>query len=365
MKRVCIVVSARPSWAKLQTVVETLFADQTVEVDLVACAYALIHRFGRVADVMRAEHYAVTELTSAVDGQSLESSAHTMALTTIQAAQYFKHTNPACVVVTADRHETLGLVVAASYQNIPVVHLQGGETSGNIDHKVRWANSMLSDWHAASTLHARDALVAAGVQRERAWWTGCPSIDVCRLAGHDERVTAAELGRLGIGNPVDPEQPFALVMVHPDTEDTDGGKLLMHSAFTEAIKTRLPIIAFWPGPDAEQDRMAKNMRKLAESWPKNYKPTHFVRTMPPRRFVKLLGQASVAIGNSSCLVREASYLGTPVQIIGNRQRGRERGEKHTYGDGYASQRVVALIKIAMGLESEWIVEPDGFTEGVA
>ena len=37
------------------------------------------------------------------------------------------------VITVADRYETLATAVAASYMNIPVVHVQGGEVTGSID----------------------------------------------------------------------------------------------------------------------------------------------------------------------------------------------------------------------------------------
>jgi UDP-N-acetylglucosamine 2-epimerase len=43
------------------------------------------------------------------------------------------------VVTVADRFETMATAIAASYMNIPLAHIQGGEVTGNIDEKVRHA----------------------------------------------------------------------------------------------------------------------------------------------------------------------------------------------------------------------------------
>ena len=50
----------------------------------------------------------------------------------------------------ADRYEVLPVAIAASYQNIPVAHIQGGEITGNIDEKVRHAITKLADLHYVS-----------------------------------------------------------------------------------------------------------------------------------------------------------------------------------------------------------------------
>jgi len=40
----------------------------------------------------------------------------------------------------------------------------------------------------------------------------------------------------------------------------------------------------------------------------------------------VLANAAVAVGNSSSFVRDSTFLGTPVVLVGDRQNRRERGE---------------------------------------
>ena len=336
MPRIAVVLTARPSWAKLQPVVEALRAEPDVTVDLIATAYALIHRFGSVSDDCEPD----ATLWTAVDGNTLETSALTTALVTQSCASYFRVTRPDVVLVCADRHETLGVCIAASYQNIPLLHLQGGETSGNIDHKVRWANSMLSDAHAVATLEAGEALVKAGCT-----WvehTGCPSIDVALAAQYDSRVTLGELDLHGTGAAVDPEQPFTLLLHHPETERPESAADQMESALVTAGEIGLPVIAFWPGADAGVSESAKVLRVMSG--------LRLVRQLRPRRFLRLLGQATHAVGNSSALIREASALGIPRTILGDRQNGRPYTQHASdlYGDGQATPRIVDMVKRMVG-----------------
>jgi UDP-N-acetylglucosamine 2-epimerase len=46
-------------------------------------------------------------------------------------------------------------------------------------------------------------------------------------------------------------------------------------------------------------------------------------TLSPEDYLKVLANASCAIGNSSSFVRDASFFGTPVVLVGSRQDGRE------------------------------------------
>jgi UDP-hydrolysing UDP-N-acetyl-D-glucosamine 2-epimerase len=340
--RLTVIVSARPSWAKLQPVCEALTAiGQPFE--LIACAYAVTHAHGGVLDVMREDGYDPTVMHAAIDAATLETSALTTGLLLTRLTGYFATTHPSGVVICADRHETISAAIAAAYQNIPVLHLQGGETSRNIDRKVRAANTALSDWHAVSNADAYGRVVQAGAHIDRVFICGCPSIDVARLAKDDPPLTREELDRHGTGASIDPQQPFTILMHHPSTEHPErAGDEWIDAYVTahEACPDR-PMVIFWPGADAGADESAKVMRR-AQPW----EHARLIRSLPPRRFLKLLSQCALAVGNSSALIREGSYFGIPRIILGDRQRGRmwTKDPSTLYGDGYAAQRIAALCQ---------------------
>ena len=333
--RVAVLVTARPSWAKLAPVVMALQADPAFEVDLIGAAYALTHDRSGIVDPA---FQPTTRLTAALDANTGESAALTTSLLALQLAPHLAQTRPALLLVMADRHETLAGTMAASYLGIPVLHLQGGEVSGNLDDRVRRANTALSDWHAVSNAEAYGRVISAGGHIDRVWITGCPSIDLCRLSKSAPVMTAAELSQYGTGVWVDPERPFTLVMMHASTEHPETAVV----DFIRACDVLGPKIVFWPGADEGHDAVSKHLRSHP---PANAK---LVRSLPPDRFLRLLSQATYAVGNSSALIREASYFGIPRTILGDRQRGRAYTQhaSELYGDGYAVPRLVELCKRA-------------------
>ena len=70
---------------------------------------------------------------------------------------------------------------------------------------------------------------------------------------------------------------------------------------------------------------------------------HFFRNMAVEDFLRLLNKASVIIGNSSCAIREASYLGVPAVNIGSRQSDREHAENVIHSD-YDQKQIKAAIE---------------------
>jgi UDP-N-acetylglucosamine 2-epimerase len=77
-----------------------------------------------------------------------------------------------------------------------------------------------------------------------------------------------------------------------------------------------------PNPDPGRDKV---YTRFVESLEKN--PEIFVRAKnkEPEDFLKELASCKLIIGNSSCILREASFIGVPAINVGDRQKLRERG----------------------------------------
>lgn len=316
--RIAVVVTARPSYSRVRSVLLALHAMPDVELQLVVCASALLERYGSVVQQIEKDGLPITErIYSVVEGETLETTARSTGLLLLDLAATFRRLQPDCVVVNADRYEVLAAAQAARYQEITTIHLQAGEVTGSIDDRVRDAITQLADVCIVSTANAakrvltmRVANLAGGI-----WVTGCPSLDLCVGLEADPPVTLSELG--GAGAPIDLQKPCAVFLAHPTTDEYQHSHQQTSAALEAIQAASLPCVALWPGNEAGMDGASKAIREH-QGW------LHTVRNVPPRRFLKLLTQASILVGNSSVGIRECSFLGVPVINIGSRQRHRER-----------------------------------------
>jgi len=316
-KRVCVVVTARPSWAKLQTICEAIQAHPDLELQIVACASALLERYGRVVDVIKSQGFEIAaEVWSTYEGANLVTSAKETGALLHSLADVLHRLRPDVVLLCADRHEVLAVAQAASYLHLSTAHVQGGERTGSIDDRVRDAVTALSDIHFPCTELA--ALRVWGLTgSSRIHWVGCSSLDLARRAQQDPPVTVEEVG--GAGASLDLSQPFAVILQHPVTSEAEYAHAQIWHTLIGSERL-LPRVVLWPGQDAGADGLSKAIREYQD----RYGTLHTVRNLPPARFLKLLTQAAVLVGNSSAGIREASFLGVPVVDIGTRQWGRER-----------------------------------------
>lgn len=317
-----IVLTARPSYAKLKPLIRACVA-RGLPVDIVACGAALVGKFGLTVSYVTKDFPDVplTEIASTLEDSTLATSAKETGILLQSLADQFARTKPRAVLVMADRHETLAASIAASYQNIPVVHLQGGEQSGNIDDRVRDANSALATYHFPATAKAATRLRGFVANPLMVWNYGCPSIDLAAEAVHHTPLfSSAMFG--GVGPSIDLTKPFVLLIQHSETEHPLAAHTQMNTTLDALEGIELPVLAIWPGQDAGQEGAAKALReRLGRPYPQHTLTA--VRGIEPLVFLRLLKQATVLVGNSSAGIREAGFLRTPVVDIGTRQRARE------------------------------------------
>ena len=341
-RKVCVVVTARPSYSRIKTALRAIQTHPDLDLQLVVGASALLDRYGTAARQLERDGFPIAaRVYMVLEGENLTAMAKTTGLGLLELATVFDNLKPDVVVTIADRYETLATAVAASYMNIPVAHVQGGEITGSIDEKVRHAVTKLANLHFASTGLAADRLIRMGEDPSAVFVTGCPSIDLASEVLASPALDFDPFERYqGVGRPFDIAKGYVVVMQHPVT--TEYGRARRDAVETlQAVRSiDLPALWFWPNVDAGSDGTSNAIRAFRENErPENI---HFFKNMAPLDFLRLLVNSRCLIGNSSVGIRECSYLGVPVVNVGTRQSGRERG-KNVLDVGYDRAQITAAV----------------------
>ncbi len=324
-RKICVVLTARASYAKIKPILQHLKEIENVELQLLCAASTLLDRFGNTVKIVEDDGFLVNErIHFIIEGEDLLTNTKSAGLGLIEFAGAFSRLKPNVVVVMADRYEVLTAAVAATYQNIPLAHIQGGEVSGNIDEKVRHAITKLADLHFPATERARDWIIRMGEQPDRVFFTGCPSIDLAHGVLESPNLDFDVYNKYGgVGHTPALDDGYIIVMQHAVTTEPADSRVHVLETLHAAFELAYPVLWFWPNPDAGSDEVSKMIRSFRENHdPENI---HFLKNMEPQDFLRLLNTSSGIIGNSSAAIREASYLGIPAVNIGSRQVNRERG----------------------------------------
>lgn len=371
-RKVCVVVTARPSYSRVKTALKAIQEHPELELQLVVAASALLERYGSAVNYIERDGFEITaRVFNVLEGENLTAAAKTTGIGILELSTIFDNLSPDVVVTIADRFETMATAISASYMNIPLAHIQGGEVTGNIDEKVRHAITKLSDLHLVASPKAYERVLKMGEDPATIIKTGCPSMDLADEILNNPTLDFHPFEKYGgVGTELDHTQGYVVVMQHPVTTEYELSRGHVAQTLDAMSELGLPTFWFWPNVDAGADGTSKEIRAFREHKPEQAKNFHFFKNMEPSDFLKLLINSRCLIGNSSVGIRECSYLGVPVVNIGTRQNGRERGKnvldvpydknaimeavrKHLdngsypgdtiYGDGTAGQQIADAI----------------------
>jgi UDP-hydrolysing UDP-N-acetyl-D-glucosamine 2-epimerase len=324
-RKICTVITARPSYSRIKTALKAIQNHPDLELQLVVAGSALLDRYGNAVQYIEKDGFKIDEKVFMVlEGENPTSMAKTTGLGVMELANIFYNLKPDVVISVADRYETIATAIAASYQNIPLAHIQGGEVTGNIDEKVRHAVTKLADIHLVASDGAKERVIKLGEDVDYVINTGCPSIDLAHEIIMDPGLNFEPFQKYGgVGTNINLEQKYLVVMQHPVTNEYAESRKQIAETLQAIHELKIPTLWFWPNVDAGADGTSSGIRAFREIHNPSY--IHFFKNMEPTDFLRILKQSACLIGNSSVGIRECAYLGVPVVNIGSRQNRRERG----------------------------------------
>lgn len=341
-RKVCVVVTARASYARIRTALTAIRAHPDLELQLVLAGSVLLDRYGLAARTIDKDGFPVAARVHMVlEGENLLTSAKSTGIGLSEMATVFDNLQPDVVITIADRYETIATAIAASYMNIPLVHVQGGEVSGSIDDRVRHAVTKLSNYHFVCSAQAQARVISMGEDPKSVFNTGCPSIDIAAEIALERGARFDPFQKYtGVGAELDLSNGYIVVLEHPVTTEYEHARSQFEATLKAVHRSSMPALWFWPNVDAGSDGASKAIRAYRENdSPENM---YFFKNMQPEDFLRLLIGAKCLVGNSSVGIRECSYLGVPAVNIGARQRGRERGRNVVDVDHRADKILDAL-----------------------
>jgi UDP-hydrolysing UDP-N-acetyl-D-glucosamine 2-epimerase len=369
-RKICVVVTARPSYARVKTALQAIKDHPDLELQLVLAGSSLLDRYGNAVKIIEKDGFEVTEkIYNILEGETPTGMAKTTGLAIMELATAFQNLKPDIVVTIADRFETIATSIAASYQNIPLAHIQGGEVTGNIDEKVRHANTKLADIHLVASEDAKQRVIKMGEEPQSVVNTGCPSMDLAREVLENPEFDFDPLIKYGgVGDEISWRDGYLVVMQHPVTTEFTSAREHISATLKTIHELDIPTFWFWPNVDAGSDGTSKGIRVFREKYKSSH--IHFFKNMEPQDFLRLIKNSKCLIGNSSVGIRESAFLGIPVVNIGTRQHGRQRAksvidcgynkdeikdaiQKHIdnghyeseflYGDGYSGEKIADTL----------------------
>lgn len=233
-----------------------------------------------------------------------------MAICLCDFGKYLSENKYDLLIILGDRYEMLSVASAAAMNTIPILHLHGGEiTLGNYDEFIRHSITKMSKYHFTSTESYRKRVIQLGENPDNVYYLGA---------------LGAENGIKNINenSKYKYEKKYMVILFHPETvtsvDESEQVSILLEVLTKFKQEYKLKFIG--NNADTNADVIKKKILEFCED-----NDCEYIVNLVNAEFHNLLHNADCFVGNSSSGIIEAPSLGTFTVNIGDRQKGRIRG----------------------------------------
>jgi UDP-hydrolysing UDP-N-acetyl-D-glucosamine 2-epimerase len=338
MRTLGVVTVARSDYGIYLPVLRKIQADPELRLHLIVSGMHLAPEFGRTVEAIEADGFEIAErVEMLVASDTPEAVAKSMGLGLIGFAQTYARLHLDILLVLGDRFEMHAAALAALPFKIPVAHIHGGElTEGAIDDALRHSMTKLSHLHFVSTDEHARRVVQLGEEPWRVTVSGAPSLDNLQEV---KLLSVAELeAKFGLRL----NQPPLLVTYHPVTLEHEQTEQQVKELLAALNSFEAPIVLTAPNADTGGRIVTRMIGEYVDA----HASAQLVDNLGTQAYFSLMAIASAMVGNSSSGIIEASTFKLPVVNIGNRQKGRVRGE-NVIDVGYRREEIIEGIEKAL------------------
>lgn len=316
MKKLLYVTGSRAEYGIMRRLLKKLDEDKNIQLDIVVTGMHLMKEYGETFKEVEKDFNVIEKIDIEIANSNNYDVLHSMSLAIEKFAKFFLNNKYDAVMLLGDRYEILPVAIASAINNIPLIHIHGGEkTLGNYDEFIRHSITKMSKLHLVATDEYRNRVIQLGENPE----------------------TVKNVGSLGVANAMELEllskkelenklgnfsKPYFVVLFHPETiteisleQQTEN----LISALNK-FKDRYDFVFIGSNSDTGSDKIQKIIKNFVDK--NNYK--RFL-SLKNYEYFSLLKNSQGLIGNSSSGVIEVPSLKIPTINIGNRQLGRVKG----------------------------------------
>jgi len=316
LQKIAVITGTRAEFGILSPLLQKIRDDESIELQIIACAMHLSPEFGYTIDEINQAGFKVNKKVECLlSSDTAVGVSKSVGLAIISMAEAYEELKPDLVLVLGDRSEMLAAASAATLANIPLAHIHGGETTeGAYDESIRHAITKMSYLHFASTETYRKRIIQLGESPNRVFNVGAMGLDSIRklkllTRKEFEKAIDFPLGKKNI-----------LITYHPVTLENKTAQtqfLDILSVLDELEEVHLIFT------HANSDKEGRKINSMIEEYVQKHKSTSVsFKSLGQLRYLSALKYVDLVLGNSSSGVIEVPFFNKPTINIGDRQAGR-------------------------------------------
>ena len=306
MKKVLFLTGTRADYGKMKSLIKILDEHPSFEAFVYVTGMHMLHRYGNTSrEVIKDGFQNVYMNINQHIGDHMEVA---LANTVKGLSHYIHELKPDLLVVHGDRLEALAGSIVGAFTNTLVAHIEGGELSGTIDDSIRHSISKLAHIHFVCNNDAEKRLLRMGECPSNIYEIGSPDYDLMFNSNLPSLHEVLDYYKV-------PFDDFGLVLFHPVTTDSKNFAYYAKNLVNAINNSGKHFIVVYPNNDEGNEHIINEYGNL----------NHSCKLFPSlsfERFVVLLKNSKMILGNSSAGIREAPCYGVPTLNIGDRQNNR-------------------------------------------
>lgn len=312
MKKIGYATGTRADYGSVKGYLLRLNGNEDIDLGILVTGTHLENDYGHTVDEIRMDGLRI-DLEAPIEINTADRAGilHSMALCIRSFGEHFSRNRYDLVIILGDRYEMLMVAAAAAMNNISILHLYGGEaTFGNSDEFIRHSITKMSRYHFTSTDEHRKRVVQLGEDPARVYSLGA-------LGAENALVNAEEIKKSPAA-----ARGYIVVLFHPETATeidvaAATGELL---AALDCFRDEYDLKFIGNNADISSEIIRDSMKTYCRE-----KGCEYIVNLRNEDFHALLHNAACFVGNSSSGIIEAPSLGVFTVNIGDRQKGRTRG----------------------------------------
>ena len=317
-KKIYIVTSSRADYDHLFWLINALQKYKCFKIVLIITGNHFEKKFGNSFKNISIKKIKKIKIRIKYSGDRPNSSCQQVSDSISKFSNFFKRYKPNLLIVLGDRLEILGVSLAASVHKIPIAHLNGGEvTAGAMDDWARHAITKMSSIHFVANKIYERRVIQLGEKPYSVYNVGGLSADNVKKTKLLKKDFLEKICKIKF------EKQNFLVTYHPETLEIKKTKKLFNQIL-KALKKFKEVGIFFTAPNIDQNHL--EIFELIKNFIKYKKNSYLVLNLGREKYLSLLKNCDVMIGNSSSGLLEAPYFNIPTINIGDRQKGRVRSK---------------------------------------
>lgn len=315
MKKICLITTSRADYGIQSNLIKMLQDDSEIDFSLIVSGTHLSKKHGETYREIEDDDVKITQkIDIGIDDECDLYVEHVFSNAVIKFSEALKEISPNIVILLGDRYEMLVAAIVCTFNNIPIAHLHGGETTeGATDESFRHSITKMAHLHFTTCEAYRQRVIQLGESPERVFNSGSLGVEnILNVPTLNRNELEKSLGIKFL-------EKNLLVTFHPVTLEKGEAEQQINELLSALNTLKNTMIVFThPNADAEGNIITDRIQDFIKKGNNCY----LFASLGIKRYFSMIREMDAVVGNSSSGIIEVPSFKKATINIGNRQKGR-------------------------------------------